>query len=172
MLYCPRCQILCKKGESRCPSCGSKKLRPVQPTDPILLLTASKQECARITTAFQDAEIPCTVRWPGSGGLMNLLGGTNRTADGRIFVPFSAISQCRRILQSIGALKAEDEKDSLSGRTGGSNGKEEPPVPMSRGKRTAVRIFSVILFIFLVWAVVNLADDLTDCIRNMLQITY
>ncbi len=152
MLYCERCQVLSRDGKT-CPLCGSRKLRPVCPDDPVLLLTVGEDEAIRITAAFKESSVPCLARSSGSGGYISIILGRSRCSDVRIFIPFNKIEHAKEILIGIGFLKTEkeSEKKADSGEQGGK-------VPMSRCKRIAVKIISVILFFFLIWGVVILSD--------------
>lgn len=152
MFYCERCQVLSRDGKT-CPLCGSRKLRPVCPDDPVLLLTVGEDEATRITAAFKESSVPCLARSTGSGGYTSIILGRSRCSDVRIFVPFNKIERAKEILIGIGALKTGKESEEKTGPS-----KQGGKVPMSRCKRIAVKIISAILFFLLIWGVVILSD--------------
>lgn len=165
MHYCADCQVLSPDGE-KCPLCGGKKLRQAKADDPILLITESETEVSRITAAFDDADIPHMERTLGTGGYTSIILGQSRCAEIRVFVPFGEIEHAKEVLRGIGAIKqAENDIPSLQEDLPCKKQKEEA-TPMSRGRRLAVRIFSIVLFIAIIWFVVVMADNIAAYLKS------
>lgn len=162
MLYCERCQVL-SCDETMCPMCGSRKLRSVSENDPVLLFTAGAEETQRIAAAFDDAGIPHMERIQGGGRPTSIVLGQSRCAQMRIFVPYGKIDQAKDIMLGIGALKDDGEK-SEPAQQDEQAGKKT--VPMSSARRTAVRIFSALLFLILVVVVVAGADTIVNLFKS------
>lgn len=165
MLYCENCQVLSRDGKT-CPLCGSKKLRPVCPDDPVLLLTVGEEESSRISAAFSDASIPCMAQAQGAGGVLNLLGGRPRSTARRIFVPYREVEHAREVLIGIGAVK---ENAAAGLKDAPAELQKEEPVPVSRKGRMAARIFCAVSFLALVWVVVYFSDRLADFLKSLFR---
>lgn len=152
MMYCPKCQALSEDGTA-CPSCGSRKLREARPDDPILLLTAGGAECDRITAAFREEDIPFELRMNGFGGPPESLYGRSPGSEKNVFVPYGALDRCREILESLELLDG-------SGRLKRAENRE-----MSTPLRSFWRVFSVVLFLLLVWAAVTFTDRIAEAVK-------
>ena len=160
MLYCAKCETLSLDGET-CPMCGGRKLRPVEPGDPVLLMTTGGEEGRKICSALQDAGIPYEARPLGTGGIMKIYtGGPDNISDVRVFVPYQAIGRCREILTEIGILREDGTKASPAA-------KKTAEESLSRSRRIFVRIFSAILFLLAVVLVVFLSDHLVNFIKSL-----
>ena len=169
MLYCDSCQVL-SQDEETCPRCGGHKLRPVTVNDPVLLFTAWEQEAEHIAAAFDDEGIPHMERVQEGGSASTILLGRNRCTQVSIFVPFGEIEHACDVMRGIHVLNDDAEEDSKAGNPESSKREtadKKDDVPMSRGKRIAVRIFSVIAFILLIWAVVSAADTIVNGFKSM-----
>lgn len=161
MLYCASCEVLSTDGET-CPMCGGKKLRPVEPGDPVLLMTTGAEESRRICGAFQDVGIPCEALPLGTGGIMEIYTGTMAAgASVRIFVPYRAVERCRQILTETGLL------DETGKKAGPESTEELDGEPKRRAKNTAVKICSAIAFLALVWLTVTFADAIVTFARSL-----
>ena len=158
MLYCAKCQVLAGAGVE-CPSCGSKKLREVRPNDPVLLLTADEMECAAVRAAFDDGGIAHEERMCGPGAPPSILYGRMPNAAYRIFVPFGEIDRCREILRGIGVLGENDEK--VSDFKISDSRKPET----NRIRMAFFRIMAAILFLGLIYGVVNLTDAFINFLK-------
>lgn len=165
MQYCERCQVL-SRDETICPQCGSRKLRPASAGDPVLLFTAGTEEAQRITAAFDGAGIPHMERTQGGEGLTPIILGQSRCAQVRIFVPYEKIDQAKDIMLGIGVLKEAGEGENSSEPEPPDAQKQTKEVPMSPGRRAAVRIFSALLFLILVIAVVSGADMIVNLFKS------
>ena len=163
MLYCEKCQTVSQDGQS-CPLCGSQKLRPICPDDPVLLLTVGEDESSRIAAAFEEASIPCMTRPSRTGGYTSIVLGHNRCSDVRVYVPFGEVERAKDILIGIGALKTgkNTEKEERSGTKGNCSAE-------SHGRRTAVKIFSAVLFFILIWVAVILSDRLVEALKGLFR---
>lgn len=162
MLYCESCQVL-SRDETMCPQCGSRKLRPVSENDPVLLFTAGTEETQRITAAFDDEGIPHMERIQGGGSLTSIVLGQSRCAQVRIFVPYGKIDHAKDVMLGIGALKDDGETSKPATQ---DEQAQKKAVPMSPGRRAAVRIFSSLLFLILVIAVVAGADTIVNLFKS------
>ena len=164
MLYCERCQVL-SRDETICPQCGSRKLRSASAGDPVLLFTAGTEEAQQITAAFDEEGVPHMERTQGGGSLTSIVLGQSRCARVRIFVPYGKIDQAKDIMLGIGVLKETGEgENSLEPEPDAQ--KQTKEVPMSPGRRAAVRIFSALLFLALVIAVVSGADMIVNLFKS------
>ena len=165
MLYCADCQSLCAGGK-RCPFCGSGRLRPVRPGDPVLLCSASQEEEGPIAGALGDAGIPYLEKTEAAGGVTSIVLGRSRSAGVRVFVPYGERERGRDVLRGIGFLK-----DDPPARTAGEEAEEKRTDEKSGGApaggkgRKAARIFSILLFLLAVAAVAILTDALIDRLR-------
>ncbi len=174
MLYCERCQMLSEDGET-CSLCGSRKLRPVSANDPVFLFTTGQEEAERIAAAFDDEKLPHMERILENGSASPALLGQNRFASTRIFVPFAEMEHARDVMRGIGALKDGGEEDGPAVSGAGAHtapreaarGKEEKP--MSSGRRAALRIVSIILFLLLVCLVVFGSDAIVAVIKSIFR---
>lgn len=171
MMYCDRCQVLSKDGKT-CPLCGSRRLRPADEDDPVLLFTAGQEEAERIASAFDDEGIPHMERILGGGSYSSIILGRSRCAQTHIFVPFSKIQSARDVMCGIGALKDDGEgtgqlSEDLTGEEQGKENNGKKQESMSPGRRAALRIFSIVLFLLLVCAVVFGADAIVGAFKSM-----
>ena len=169
-LYCERCQALSKDGKV-CPSCGGKKLRLPKDNDPVMLYNAGGEEAEQIAAAFEDAGIPFMKRSLGGGSYTGIVLGQSRSSQVNIFVPYGEVEHAEEILHGIGVLKDEEtEQDAAEGMEEEKNPSEtkakKEQIPMSRGRRIAVRIFSALLFLLLVWLVVSVADGIVSLFQG------
>ena len=168
MMYCDRCQVLSKDGET-CPLCGSRRLRPAAASDPVLLLTTGQDEADRIAAAFEDSGIPHMKRMQEGGSASQVLLGQNRFAQIRIFVPLGQIEAARDVMRGIGALK--DDTEGTAQLPIGEEQYEEDngdkQGSLSPGRRAVLRIFSVVSFLILVGAVVFAADSIISAFKSM-----
>ena len=170
MLYCEKCQVL-SRDDNVCPSCGGKKLRLPKDNDPVLLYTAGGEEAERIAAALEDAGIPFMKRTLGGGGYIDIVLGQSRSSQVNIFVPYGEVKRAEEVLHGIGVLKDEEtEQAAVEGveaekNPAGKAAKKEE-IPMSRGRRIAVRIFSALLFLLLVWLVVSVADGIVSLFQG------
>jgi RNA polymerase subunit RPABC4/transcription elongation factor Spt4 len=162
MLYCERCQVLCRD-EQMCPVCGSRRLRVPEENDPVLLFTTDAAEAERITAAFSDEGIPHMERNLGARVPFTSLGKSRRTQT-RVFVPFGEVNHAKDVMQAIGALG--DESKETSEKTEKEAAGKEQEEPMSRGRRALLRIISAILFFALVAAAVFVADGIVEIFRG------
>lgn len=161
MLYCENCQVLSRDGKT-CPMCGTDQLRPVRAEDPVLLVTVGQEDAERASAAFQDAAIPCLVRAMGVGSALTVFTGKSHCEENQIFVPYEEVEHAREVLVGIGILKEEAEPAPAAE-------KPEESAPMSREKRTVVRIVSAAAFFLLVWLAVSLSDTLADFIKSLFR---
>lgn len=168
MLYCPKCQLLVRDDESRCPVCSSKKLRTPEQDDPVLLMTADEGKADMIRAAFREKEIVFEERLSGIGGPPATILGRPLITNINFFVRYGDLSACEELVRGIGILDANDKE--LQKRTGRPDCNdpqklEEAPVEMSARKRFFVRAVSAILFIFVVWGVVAFADWAAEALK-------
>lgn len=169
-LYCERCQVLSRDGKV-CPSCGGKKLRLPKDNDPVLLYNASGEEAEQIAAAFDDEGIPFMKRTLGGGGYVGIVLGQSRSSQVNIFVPYGEAEHAEEVLHGIGVLKDEGkEQDAAESVDEGENSSKKKAkkkeIPMSRGRRIAVRIFSALFFLLLVWLVVSAADGIVSLFQG------
>ncbi len=154
-----------------CPSCGGKKLRLPKDNDPVMLYNANGEEAEQIAAALEDAGIPFMKRTLGGGGYVGIVLGQSRSSQVNIFVPYGEMEHAEEILHGIGILKDEEtEQDAVEGLKEGKKLSAEKAkkkeIPMSRGRRIAVRIFSALLFLLLVWLVVSVADGIVSLFQG------
>lgn len=159
MMYCPKCQVLSRDGAA-CPSCGNGKLREARPEDPVLLVTAGGGDCDRIAEAFGEEGIPFELRMSGVGEPPESLYGRSPGSEKNVFVPYGAVDRCREILDSLGLLDG-------SGRM-----KHADADTMSRPLRSFWRVFSVLLFMLLVWVAVTFADRIAEAVKIWLSTRF
>lgn len=180
MKYCPDCQRIYEDEVQRCSECRALLGRNVREDDPVLLLSASMLECERIRGALADEGIPCEVRPWGGDFSAGVVTGYSPQGSAELFVPFAALERARAVQSAVtapengGQLPGEpDESDETPPETASEGdaaalpaaGEENTPA-MSRGKRIFWRIFSMILFILLVWAVVAGTDGIVGWIKQ------
>ena len=182
MKYCPDCQRIYEDEVQRCSECRALLGRNVKADDPVLLLRASMLECERIRGALADEGIPCEVRPWGGDFSAGVVTGYSPQGSAELFVPFAALERARAVQSAVTApenggqlpgesaesagnppetVAASDEASALPHAAG-----EENMPAMSRGKRIFWRIFSMILFILLVWAVVAGTDGIVGWIKQ------
>ncbi|HCW79805.1 MAG TPA: hypothetical protein DG942_01710 [Ruminococcaceae bacterium] len=167
MLYCEDCLILCRD-ENSCPVCGSAKLRPPKPDDPVLLITVWENDAVKISAAFDDASLPYMKRNMNLGGASPVILGKSKASQTRLFVPYGEMGHAEDILHGIGIIKDEpnkNEQEDISDKESGK--KQKAQAPLSRGKQTAARIISALLFLLLIWGVVSASDVIAAWIKSL-----
>ena len=160
MRYCPRCQHLTK--DELCPFCKNRNLREVDDADPVWLVTADSMDCDRLMAVLEDTGIPYEERINKLEISPSAYFGRNAQTQKDIFVPYGSLSQCKEILMGIGIPVKEEEQKKTSQ-------KNEDFQEMKPAARFFWRIFSALLFILLVWAVVALTDGFTSAIINFFK---
>lgn len=159
MLYCAKCQLLVREDEC-CPVCGSRKLREVESTDPVMLMTTDRTAAEAILAAFQDGNIPCEQRDSGPGSLPAFFPRASYDSV-NLFVPFEATDRCREILTGMGILGEREQRRKKEA----PDPPEEQTEPMSPARKTILRILSAIAFILLIFAVVFLSDKAVSFVK-------
>lgn len=165
MLYCSKCQLLVGEGD-RCPACGSRSLRSVEPTDPVLLMTSDRMEAEAVLAAFNDQNIPCEQRDSGIGAPPAIFYGRSPQESVNLFVPFEALDRCREILKGMGIL---DEREQRRKKEAPEPSEEETE-PMSPARKAALRIASAIAFLMLIWLVVSLSDSIVNFVKTIFHL--
>ncbi len=165
MLYCATCQLLVREGD-RCPACGSRDLRNVEPTDPVLLMTSDRMEAETVLAAFKDKNIPCEQRDSGFGAPPAFFYGRSPQESVNLFVPFNALDQCREILKGMGIL---DEKEQRLKKEAPES-LEEQTEPMSPVRKVVLRIVSAIAFLLLIFVVVSLSDEAIGFVKAIFHL--
>lgn len=168
MLYCPDCQVL--TDETTCPSCGGKKLRTPEPEDPALLITADEYKSEMIESIFNEHHISYEERISGLGGPSSVIFGKTANTNKNIFVPFSQLDACDKLLNGIGILEVTDaqlqeQELELEEETATEKPEEKE---MSRRERFLWRAVSIVLFIVAVWGVVTVADYAANAFKAFL----
>lgn len=97
MKICSKCHVLCRE---ICPVCESaKRLREVQDTEPVLLLTASAVQALLIEPILSDSGIPYSR--PGTLSTALNLGSGMMLEANRFYVPFAALEKARALLEEV-----------------------------------------------------------------------
>lgn len=175
MLYCPNCQLLVPEGE-KCSSCGRKKLREPNPDDPVLLITADELKSEMIESVFEENKQVYEERILGLGGPPSVVFGKSAITNKNIYVPYRDIDSAQTLLDGIGILDADDiseqeifdEEDEFP-EDNGEKRIEEDTEEIGAGKRTILRILSVILFVLAVWGVVSVSDFAANTLKDFLS---
>ncbi|MCI9273018.1 MAG: hypothetical protein HFE39_03570 [Clostridiales bacterium] len=171
MKYCPSCQRVVEQDIERCPVCHKQLRRKIEDTDPVFLLETSILESERLEAAMEDEGIPFASRTPKKEPSATIITG-NKNASINVYVPFHALERARDLAIGIGILNLEQKEETLSEDKSESASAEavtteDATQEMSRGKRLFVRIFSVILFILVVWGVVAGTDFVMNFIKGL-----
>lgn len=171
MRYCPSCQRVVGQEIERCPVCHKQLRRTIQDTDPVFLLETSIVESERLKAAMEDEGIPFASRTPKKEPSATIITG-NKNASVNVYVPYHVLEQARDLAIGIGMLNPEQLEEPFSEGKPAKESKEttqnkEEYTEMSRGKRLAVQIFSVVLFILVVWAVVAGTDYVMNIIKGL-----
>lgn len=170
MRYCPNCQRVEEQDVERCPVCRKQMKRKIEDTDPVFLMETSILESERIEAALEDEGIPYASRTPKKEPSATIVTG-NKNAGIYLYVPFEVYEKAKDVVIGIGALRTEEETQVIMENTESKDEKKEKAqdefTQMSPGKRLAVRIVSVILFILVVWAVVAGTDFIMNLIKGL-----
>ena len=99
MLYCSNCMKICESGA--CEGCGkpARKLKEVQPHDPVFLCETAFLTAGVIASALKDAGIPFFKRNDGGAAVSVIIG--NACESDRIYVPYSAYYESKNIADGI-----------------------------------------------------------------------
>lgn len=169
MKYCNKCKRIYNDEELSCESCkGKSKLLSIEDNNtPVNLLTAEGFELKRIQSALEDAGIPNDAALCEHNYSVNAVTGYD-CSKYNLLVPFSAYEKAYDVCVGIGAIKIGDEQvvdndESPADNEAKSN--DEQFEPMSRAKRTTVRVVTALLFLGLV----ALAVFGTDFIMKLIQ---
>ncbi len=151
MYYCPKCQIL--SSENLCPCCWSKKLRAPQNEDPVLLETVDEEKAVIIESAFQENGIVFEERVSGLGGPPSQIIGKSIHTNKNLYVAYEELEHAENVIRGIGfgdTTETIDDTEEMSGK-----------------KKLFWRIISIILFVFVVWGVVSIVDNLAAMIQSL-----
>lgn len=99
MLYCENCSAAWE--ESRCPLCGSTRLREAQEGDLCFLARKGRLFSTMLRDVLRDHEIPFTVRGDLGAGLAAILG--EYAESDSFYVPYQNLAQARDLLAQFDA---------------------------------------------------------------------
>lgn len=163
--YCNKCHRL-YEDKRTCPSCKNEILtKKISNSSPVTTVTAFGIEKDRITAALEDADIPYATRADKKESSAKAVTGVDN-ARYRIEVPYSYYGKAMETLIGINAANPDETapEDELEIE---NTPEAEEFEEMSSGKRIAVRIVSIVLFILLVALVVGGVDFITGAIKNL-----
>lgn len=170
MKYCNKCKRIYNDEDITCESCkGKSKLLSIEDNNtPVNLLTAEGFELKRIQSALGDAGIPNDAALCEHNYSVNAVTGYD-CSKYNVLVPFSAYEQAYDVCVGIGAIKLDNEQivDDESITDNGAKSNEEQFEPMSRAKRTTVRVVTALLFLGLVALAVFGTDFIINLIKGL-----
>lgn len=103
MKLCSKCRVLCNE---ICPVCESaKRLRDVEETEPVLLLTISAVQALLVEPILSDSGIPYSR--PGTISSALSLGSGMMLEANRFYVPYAAYERARELLEEVFGEDAE-----------------------------------------------------------------
>lgn len=167
--YCNCCHKL-YEDKRTCPTCKEQILtKKINSSTPVAVVSAFGIEKDRITAALTDADIPYATRAEKKEASAKAVTGVDN-AKYRIEVPYSYYDKAMEVLIGINAVSADDY--SASDEEADSTTAQDQAIidefeEMSSGKRIAVRIVSVVLFILLVALVIGGVDFITGIIKGL-----
>lgn len=170
MRYCKKCSYFTKEdNKERCPNCKQylQKGEPQKSDSVIVIRTGGGIENDRITAALSDAKIPFSLHTAKKQASAEAITGQNNAVTD-ILVNFGNYDKAYDLLVGIGAIKLENEE--IINDDENISDKEKAPEEfeeMGRAKRNIVRIVSVILFILVVFALIQGVDFVSNTIKGM-----
>lgn len=164
--YCNRCHRL-YDDKRACPCCKEVLTKNISNSSPVTTVSAFGIEKDRITAAMEDADIPYATRAEKKEASAKAVTGLD-SAKYRIEVPYSYYNKAMELLIGINAVNPDEFVEDEETESEAENSeKSEEFEEMSSGKRIAVRIVSVVLFILLVALVVGGVDFITGAIKSL-----
>ena len=161
MKYCKKCKRMYKDNEEKCPECKKPLVEITDSNTPVYLMSATGFELQRVMSALEDAGIPSNNFRNAKSVSADAITGFD-TAEYYIAVPYSAYEKAYDVCIGIGAIK-DDEAEILDENLPEIEEFEDMP----SGKRTAVRIISVIMLIILFGGVIYLTDFIMQLIKGL-----
>lgn len=112
MNYCENCYVV--SDQTRCPLCGTKRLRQVERDDFCLLTEKDSSYCNMLMDAFQENDIHCSaVPW-GSGVRSKF---ALPLENYRLYVPFHSLEKAKNMILRIEDAETENLRNKLLERT-------------------------------------------------------
>lgn len=102
--YCPDCRRLMVGEAGQCGDC-EEPLRPPQPGDPVLLVSAGHLKAQMIASLLEDSGVPHTMESNHGVGFAMRAGPLNETY--RFYVPYGAYAACHDLIASAFGEDAE-----------------------------------------------------------------
>ncbi len=172
MKFCKSCKVIFSADTDRCPECG-KKLREITDiNEPVRLCVTGGVERAMLCGLLKDAEIPYLENNVLPQGVANetVTGYDVKLNNINILVPFSSLPKASELLSSIESLK-NDIEPMLPQITAHierlKSGLDQDEKPMSRAKRTTIKVITAILFLALIALAVFGTDKLMELIKGL-----
>ncbi|MBQ6626486.1 MAG: hypothetical protein IIX27_04260 [Ruminococcus sp.] len=174
MKFCNDCKKLYADTDSVCTSCN-KNLKEIKDiNEPIMLCVVGGVERGALCGALRDAQIPFVERQHGRMGVSNELvtGYDAKLLNLEILVPYSALPKAYDIAKQLELC--DDGMDSVIEQVKADvekykeTMKADEAAPMSRKKRTTVKVLSALLFIIILALAIFGTDYVMELIKNLL----
>ncbi|MGN1113415.1 MAG: hypothetical protein ACI4RP_09435 [Acutalibacteraceae bacterium] len=167
--YCNSCHKL-YEDKRTCPSCKEQFLtKKINGSSPVAVVSAFGIEKDRITAALTDADIPFATRAEKKEASAKAITGVDN-AKYRIEVPYSFYDKAMEVLIGINAVSSDEyahSDDEADNNEVQSEATLDEFEDMPSGKRIAVRVISIVLFILLVALVIGGVDFITGMIKGL-----
>lgn len=162
MLYCPKCHVLC---EEQCPVCGNRKLVEPQAEEPARLATVKEPNASALEEQLRQTQIPYEKR-----------AALSADGDG---AAFNFYVPCCRFQEGVNAMQAACAEDQTKDAPDAEPPIDAKPKPqtyrvggeefevMPRKKQIFWRIFSIVMLIAVVFAVILLSDMAAGWVKRL-----
>lgn len=173
MKYCNACKKLFSSNDNICPECKKNLKEITDINEPVRLSVVGGTERALLTGILKDNDIPFVEQNIQPQGVSNDLvtGYDVKLSNIAVVVPFSALPKAIELASSIESVKVEpqvllSEISQMIEKYKNNNSFEEEK-PMSRAKRTTVKVITAILFLVLVALAVFGTDYVMELIKKL-----
>ncbi len=173
MKFCNDCKKLYADTDSVCLSCN-KNLKEIKDiNEPVMLCVVGGVERSALCGALRDAQIPFVERQHGKMGVANeiVTGYDAKLLNLEILVPYSALPKAYEIAKQLelcdDSLESKVEQVEADVEKYKESLKADEAVPMSRKKRTTIKVLSAIAFIIVLALVIFGTDYVMELIKNL-----
>ena len=160
MFYCAKCRGVCPDATAKCPNCKSTKLRPVEGDDLVRLHRMDQYTASLLERRCQQEGVFCQIEPFTTGWVSYLYDNDVLPTDKLPLARWRDYDRAKDLAAQV-ARQVEEERAQVG--QGEEVFQEMPPK-----KRLLVQIFSVLLFLLAIMAVVYCADAVGGWIREMI----
>ena len=172
MRYCPVCKRVFFDSDDYCAKCRKKTKEIKDINEPVRLAVVGGTERAMVKGILDDSDIPYQEEIVSPRGVVNdiITGYDVKLSNVSLLVPFSAVVKAKEL---TGSLELEDNyigsflDDIQKEVENYKNGTSDKLKPMSRSKRTTIKVVSALLLFALIALVVFGTDYIIELIKKL-----